>query len=92
MTDDNTKPDETANPVRDAILRLTMACGPGKTISPMDAARDVSEKNWRRALVDVKAEAVRLAKSGDITIYRKGKPVNPDDFKGVIRLGLPRDS
>jgi hypothetical protein len=23
-------------------------------------------------------------------IYRKGKPVDPADFKGVYRLGLPR--
>ncbi len=23
-------------------------------------------------------------------IYRKGKPVDPEDFKGVYRLGLPR--
>jgi hypothetical protein len=23
-------------------------------------------------------------------IYRKGKPVDPNDFRGVYRLGLPR--
>ena len=30
----------------------------------------------------------RLA--GRLVIYRKGKPVDPNDFKGVYRLGLPR--
>jgi class 3 adenylate cyclase len=36
------------------------------------------------------AEAIRLHKAGTIAIYRKGKPVgNPDEFKGVYRLGLP---
>jgi hypothetical protein len=42
-------------------------------------------------LKDVRAEAVRLAKAGTISIYRKGKPVeNLDAFKGVYRLGLPQ--
>lgn len=79
-----------ANPVRDAILSLVEARGAGKTICPTEAAKQVSEDKWRRALPDVRAEAVRLAKSGDIAIYRKGKPVDPEDFKGVYRLGLPQ--
>lgn len=79
-----------ANPVRDAILSGVEACGVGKTICPTDAARAVSAANWRRALPNVKAEAVRLAKAGQIMIYRKGKPVDPNNFKGVIRLGLPQ--
>jgi len=24
-------------------------------------------------------------------IYRKGKPADPDDFKGIYRLGLPKE-
>lgn len=80
---------ETANPVRQAILDLTAACGPGKTISAEQAARAVSEANFQRVLKDVRAEAIRLHKSGDIGIYRKGKLVpDPDTFKGVYRLGL----
>ena len=34
--------------------------------------------------------AVALAKSGRLVIYRKGKPADPDDFKGLYRLGAPR--
>lgn len=79
-----------ANPVREAILSLLEACGAGKTICPTDAAREVSAANWRKVLPDVKAEAVRLAKAEQITIYRKGKPVDPNNFKGVIRLGRPQ--
>jgi hypothetical protein len=41
-------------------------------------------------MVPVRRTAVRLAHEGRIVIYRKGKPVDPDDFKGVYRLGLPR--
>jgi hypothetical protein len=32
---------------------------------------------------------VRLAQQGQLVILRKGKPVDPADFKGVYRLGLP---
>ncbi|WP_339681131.1 DUF3253 domain-containing protein [uncultured Hyphomonas sp.] len=79
-----------ANPVRQAILDLTAACGPGKTISAEQAARAVSEANFQRVLKDVRAEAIRLHKAGTVLIYRKGKPVeDPDVFKGVYRLGLP---
>ena len=78
------------NAVREAILTLTAECGVGKTISAEQSARAVREENFQRVLKDVRAEAVRLAKAGAITIYRKGKPVeNLDAFKGVYRLGLP---
>ena len=31
-----------------------------------------------------------LARAGRLVIYRKGKPADPDDFRGVYRIGLPR--
>lgn len=30
-----------------------------------------------------------MAKQGEIEILRKGKPVNPDSFRGVYRLAFP---
>jgi hypothetical protein len=41
-------------------------------------------------MVPLRRAAVRLAEQGLIAIYRKGKPVDPNGFKGVYRLGLPR--
>jgi len=82
--------DAPKNPVREAILELTVQRGAGKTICPTDAAKAVSQSEWRKVLPDVRAEAIRLHKAGTISIYRKGKPVeDPDTFKGVYRLGLP---
>ena len=46
---------------------------------------------WRSHLQEVRRAAVRLAREGRLVIYRKGKPVDPDDFRGVYRLGEPRD-
>jgi hypothetical protein len=38
----------------------------------------------------VRRAAVQLALAGRITIYRKGKPADPNAFKGVYRLGPAR--
>jgi hypothetical protein len=37
----------------------------------------------------VRKVAVRLMKQGRVAILRKGRPVDPDDFRGVYRLALP---
>jgi hypothetical protein len=36
----------------------------------------------------VKQQMVYLARAGQIEITRKGKPVDPNNFKGVVRLRL----
>ena len=41
-------------------------------------------------MTPIRRVAVRLAHEGRVVIYRKGKPADPDNFKGVYRIGLPR--
>ncbi|MGA2045378.1 MAG: DUF3253 domain-containing protein [Roseiarcus sp.] len=78
------------------IFALCNEAGPARTICPTDAAqafaaaRGEDSLGWRNHLARVRGAAVRLAESGRIVIYRKGKPVDPHDFRGVYRLGLPR--
>jgi hypothetical protein len=74
----------------DAILAAIAARGDGKTICPTDAARVLDPENWRARLHQIRAAGVHLARTGAISIYRKGKPVSPDGFKGVYRLGPPQ--
>ncbi|MCG6122908.1 MAG: DUF3253 domain-containing protein [Microvirga sp.] len=72
------------------IRELVAARGAGKTICPSEVARAVAgpdEKLWSRLMQPVRRAAIRLAKAGDVTIMRKGKPADPDDFKGVYRIG-----
>ena len=45
--------------------------------------------DWRARLHQIRAAGVHLARTGVIAIYRKGKPVSPERFKGVYRLGRP---
>jgi hypothetical protein len=40
----------------------------------------------------VRRAAVKLALAGRLVIYRKGRPVDPNDFKGVYRLGPPQQT
>ena len=74
------------------ILRLLAEAG-GKTISPTDAARALEPgPDWNARIPAVRRAAVNLALAGRLVITRKGKPVDPNDFKGVYRLGLPRQA
>ena len=80
-----------AEQVEGAILRLLAEAGAGKTVSPTDAARIlVTGTEWHLAMPPIRRAAVKLALAGRIVILRKGKPVDPNDFKGVYRLALPR--
>ena len=89
------EPDSIPN-LETVILTLCSNAKPGSTICPTDAAqafaaaRGEGELGWRGHLQNVRRTAVRLAEAGRIVIYRKGKPVDPRDFRGVYRLGAPR--
>ncbi len=69
------------------ILRLVEARGPDKSICPSEVARAL-DPSWQRLMIPVRRAAVRLALAGRIDILRKGKPVDPVDVRGVIRLRL----
>lgn len=77
------------------ILSLTADARGGRTIAPTDAAVAYAAAcgedalAWRSHLSNVRAAAVRLADAGRLVIYRKGKPADPHDFRGVYRLGAP---
>lgn len=88
------KPD----PVVQVIFDVLKALEPGKSASPMDVARAYAVLRtkptdppdvWRRYMNAVKQQMVHLARARRIQIVRKGKPVDPNDFKGVVRLRLP---
>ena len=87
---------DSSSSLEDVILSLCVAAKAGRTIDPSEAAhafaaaRAEGELGWRSHLQDVRRSAVKLAKEGRLVIYRKGKPVDPEDFRGVYRLGAPR--
>lgn len=75
------------------LLALVAERGPDKTICPSDVARAVGGTHpdqWGPLMQPIRRIAVRLAQEGRLVVYRKGKPVDPEGFKGVYRLGQPR--
>ena len=76
----------------DVILRLCAERGPTRSICPSEAARVLAgDAEWRPLLSAVRAAAVSLARAGRLLILRKGRPIAPEDMRGVIRLRLPDD-
>lgn len=70
------------------ILRQTGA-SPAGSISPNDVAAALAAPlatDWRRLLGRVRRVAVTLAQQGSIEILRKGRPIAPEELRGVIRL------
>lgn len=73
-----------------AILQLLSERGREKTICPSEVARTLAgsnEKEWRLLMKPIRARAVALAQAEKIEIRRKGKLADPENFKGVYRLG-----
>ncbi len=82
-----------AEAIEETMLALAAARGTEKTFCPSEVARAIGGAHpdgWGPLMQPVRRVAVRLALEGRIVISRKGKPVDPTDFKGVYRLGLPR--
>ena len=84
--------------IRRLLVSQREAKGVGLTICPTQVARALEatfgESNggsdaWRTWLPLVRRTAVGMAASGDLAIKRKGKPVDPNSFKGIYRLALP---
>ncbi len=80
-----------ASPSLEAELLAALGRAAGKTLSAPEIAQAIAkESDWHDLIMPIRRAAVKLALNGRLVIYRKGKPADPNDFKGVYRLGLPR--
>lgn len=78
-----------SDPIEMSILDMLAKVPAGKSISPEQVARTLSEERWQRELGKVRAVAVGLARQGKLVILRHNKPADPDTFRGVWRMRLP---
>jgi len=79
-----------AIPIEESILDVLMRAGAGTLSAPEIAHAIAPEGDWHGLLMPIRRAAVALAQAGRLVIYRKGKPADPNDFRGVYRIGLPR--
>lgn len=84
---DTKRPD--ALKLEDAIMEVLARSGT-KTLSAPEIAHAITDDDWHPLLTPIRSTAIELARAGRVVIYRKGKPVDPNDFRGVYRVGLPR--
>lgn len=85
-----------SDPIEAAIFEKLAKADPknvgGKSIEPAEVAKELQPEQWQRMLPKVKATALGLMRQGKLTITKKGKPVDPNAFRGVIRLRLPTEA
>jgi hypothetical protein len=85
---DSAPPNPAALTLEAAMITLAAQRGADKSICPSEVARAVGGDHWRTLMPAVRSVAVRLAKDGRVEILRKGKRVDPADFKGVYRVRI----
>jgi hypothetical protein len=80
------------DPIR---LFLLNALSDGKSKAPQELARAFHASRakpsdppdaWRRYLTAIRQQALSLARLDQLEFLRKGKPVAPDEIKGVVRI------
>lgn len=75
------------------VLEMAARSAKGRSIAPEEVARALATgPDWQLQLPLVRRVALRLAAEGRLVIYRKGKPIDPAELRGVYRLGLPSAS
>jgi hypothetical protein len=80
-----------AESIEATILRLCAERGAGKSICPSEVARAIAgpdETVWRLLMHPVREAAFRLACEGRLQVLRKGRPIAPEQARGVIRLAI----
>lgn len=98
MTD---KTDDTDDaPKDDPIAQWILgALADGKETPMVDLARGIAKERakpkdppdlWRRYLKAVRQQVVHLARQGRVEILRGKTVVDPNDFKGLVKVRLPR--
>lgn len=74
--------------IENEIIEMLLRRGEGKTICPSEVARKLFPETWREEMEHVRTIAKYLVKTGKISITQAGQVVDPDNFKGAIRLRL----
>ena len=74
--------------IYDRILAMCGEAGSEKSIKPEQIAQSLLEFDWQSLIKRVRRAAVQVANAGYIHIMRKGKPADPDDFKGLYKVRL----
>jgi hypothetical protein len=76
--------------LEEAILGLLENRDRGFSICPSEAARQVAPEHWRELMEPTRRAARRLAAARRLEILQRGRPVDPSNVRGPVRLRLAR--
>ena len=82
------KPGKLDSQLELAILDLLKSRDRGASICPSEAAKAAKPDDWKPLMERTRRAARRLARAKAVEITQGGKPVDPDGFRGPIRLRL----
>ncbi|MDG1857772.1 MAG: DUF3253 domain-containing protein [Emcibacteraceae bacterium] len=97
VNEQNEQVEKEEDPIRLYILE---AVADGAKVSPNDIAIEIAKDRakasdpddvWRKYMLAVKQQAKSLARAGQISILRRGKPIDPNKMKGLVKFSLPVD-
>ncbi len=78
--------------IEDTLFDLLSQVRKDESISPNDVAKVLNREHWQRELPKIRAVVVGMARQGRLEMLRKGKPVAPEDVKGIYRLRLSQQA
>lgn len=84
------KPGSVDRQIEREILELVGRRSPNASICPSEVAQSMFGADWRRQMERVRRAARRLAAQELVQITQKGKRVDGTNFRGPIRIRLPR--
>lgn len=89
-TDDTSPvPAKIQQQLEETLIKLLDQRGVGKSICPSEVARALrSQGDWRELMPHVLELARKYSREGKIKITQRGQVVDPDHFKGPVRLSL----
>ena len=100
MTDVNEQNEEAEKKDDPVQLYILDAIADGAVVSPNDIAIQIAKDRakesdpddiWRKYMLAVKQQAKFLAREGRISILRRGKVIDPNKMKGLVKFSLPVD-
>ena len=74
--------------ITQVILQTACERGVSKSTCPSEIARAIFPEDWRKHMGDIRDAAIRLHKSGQVLLIQKGSIIDPDNFKGPIRIRI----
>lgn len=84
-------PDGRRTRIQATIRALLSKRGTTQTTCPSDIARIVASPDWRPSIPEVRAVALAMADTGDITVWASGEPTEQPNLPAgpPMRLALP---